>query len=302
MIQLIGVVDSYMMAGIVNIREIIAPAILVAVVAVATAVTACQADVLFTVDEEQNATVVISVGVSDSLAEFAGISLDDVLGGDLGALGIDGDEGDSEAEESEEDGDGIFGFLEDVGGNEVTRYQEDGYSGYRITQTLPAAEIESNLSEVEGITALADLVPEFQFGRTDSDDGWILSGELELGSTIDDLAGDDLEEGFGGMFGLAMDQFEATLRVRLPGEVVESTAHRTEDGAEVWDLFDPAGASIYLVSREPSDIQVVPFVIAGFAAVLVLGIIIWQIRARRRTVGTLPSGTGSATDTEPSAE
>ena len=239
-----------MMAGIVNIRESIAPAIVVAVFAVATAVTACQADVLFTVDEEQNATVVISIGVSDSLSEFAGISLDDVLGGGLDALGVDGD---SEAEESEEDGDGLFGFLEDVGGNEVTRYQEDGYSGYRITQTLPAAEIESNLSEVEGITALADLVPDFQFGRTDSDDGWILSGELELGSAIDDLSGDDSGEGFGSLFGLAVDQFEATLRVRLPGEVVESTAHRTEDGAEVWDIFDPEGTSIYLVSRETSS-------------------------------------------------
>lgn len=285
-----------MMAGIVNIRGSIAPAIVVALVAVATAVTACQADVLFTVDEEQNATVVISIGVSVSLAEFAGISLDDVLGGGLDALGVDGD---SEAEESEEDGDGIFGFLEDVGGNEVTRYQEDGYSGYRITQTLPAAEIESNLGEVEGITALADLVPDFQFGRTDSDDGWILSGELELGSAIDDLSGDDSGEGFGSLFGLAVDQFEATLRVRLPGEVVESTAHRTEDGAEVWDIFDPEGTSIYLVSREPSDIQVVPFVIAGFAAVLVLGIIIWQIRARRRAVRTLPSGTETGADTEP---
>ena len=290
------------MAGIVNIRRNVASVMAAGVVAVAVAVTACQADVLFTVDEERNATVVISIGVSDSLAEFAGISLDDVLGGGLGALGIDGEDGDSEAEESEEDGDGIFGFLEDVGGNEVTRYQEDGYSGYRITQTLPAAEIESNLSEVEGITALADLVPEFQFGRTDSDDGWILSGELELGSAIDDLSGDDSGEGYGGLFGLAVDQFEATLRVRLPGEVVESSAHRTEDGAEVWDLFDPAGATIYLVSREPSDFQVVPFVIAGFAAVLVLGIIIWQITARRRAVRTLPSGTETGADTEPSAE
>ena len=270
--------------------------------AFASVAIACQADVLFSVDEEQNATVVISVGVSDSLAEFAGISLDDVLGGGLDALGIDGDDSESKAENASEDGDGIFGFLEDVGGNEVTRYEEDGYSGYRITQTLSASEIESNLGELEGITALADLVPEFQFRRTDSDDGWILSGELELGTAFDDLAGDEVADGLGGLFGMALEQFDATLRVRLPGEVVESTAHRTEDGAEVWDLFDPEGVSIRLVSREPSDFQLVPWLVAAGFAALVLGIIIWQIRARRLTKPLPPSGSGPETGTAPPVE
>lgn len=252
-------------------------------VTVMCAVTACQADILLTVDEEQDATIVISVGVSDSLAEFAGISLDDVLGGGLDAMGIEGEEeGQSEDESLDEDGSGFLGFLEDVGGNEVSRYEEDGYSGYRITQSLPASELQSNLDDAEGVVALADLVPQFEFRRTDSDDGWMLSGELELGSAIDDLAGGDLAEGFGGLFGMAMDQFEATLRVRLPGEIVESTAHRTENEAEVWDLLDPEGVSIHLVSREPTDFQVVPWLIAAAFAVLVLGIIIWQVRTRRK--------------------
>lgn len=276
-----GVVDSYMMAGIANTRQLGVLAIAVPVVAIVSALAACQADVLVTVDEEREATIVISLGVSDSLAEFAGIEIDDILGGGLDALGIDDDDGTSDAEGSEGVADGIFGFLEDVGDNQVTRYEEDGYSGYRITQTLAASEIESNLSEVEGITALADLVPEFQFRRTDSDDGWILSGELELGAAIDDLAGGEMAEGFGGLFGMALEQFDATLRVRLPGDVLESTAHRTEDGAEVWDLFDPEGASIYLVSREPTDFQIAPWLIAAGIGVLVLGII-WQVRLRRR--------------------
>ena len=274
------------MTHVANSRKTAVMTLGAVIVTVMCVVTACQADILVTVDEEQDAPIVISVGVSDSLAEFAGISLDDVLGGGLDAMGIEGQEGQSEDESLEEDADGFLGFLEDVGGNEVTRYEEDGYSGYRVTQSLPASELQSNLDEAEGVVALADLVPEFQFRRTDSDDGWMLSGELEIGSAIDDIAGGDLAEGFGGLFGMAMDQFDATLRVRLPGEIVESTAHRTENGAEVWDLLDPEGVSIRLVSREPTDFQIVPWLIAAAFAVLVLGIIGWQVRIRRKASGS----------------
>lgn len=263
--------------------------------AVLVTAVACQADVFVSVDENNDVTVVISVGVSDSMSDFAGISLDDVLEEAIGGLELD-TEGMDGSEGMEGDGDGPLDFLAGVGGNEVTRYSEDGYSGYRISQTLPAIELEADVGDVEGIAAFAELVPEFDFRRTTSDDGWMISGDVPSGSLLGDLTGDDMGDGFGGLFGLATEQFDATLRVQLPGTIVESTAHRTENGIEVWDLLAPEGVTILVVSREPSNLQFVPWLIAGIFAVALVGIIIWQASSRRKRASSNPPDAPSQSD------
>ena len=251
------------------------------VAAVSAMLIACQADIFVSVDDQRQVTIVTSVGISEGLAEFAGISLDDILGDVLG--GLDLDTGDDEPSTGDADESaGILGFLEGIGGNEVTRYNEDGYSGFRITQTLAAEELIEDASNVEGIAAFADLVPGFEFRRTDSDDGWIISGDPTIGSLIDDFSEGMGADGIGGLFSLASDSIDATLRIKLPGEIVESTAHRTVDGAQVWDLLDPDGVTIHVVSGEPVPFQFVPWIIAATFAIIVIAIIVWQVTSRRR--------------------
>ena len=230
------------------------------IAAVSAMLIACQADIFVSVDDQRQVTIVTSVGISEGLAEFADISLDDLLGDAL--EGLD--------------------FLEGVGGNEVTRYSEDGYSGYRITQTLAAEELIVDASNVEGIAAFADLVPGFEFRRTDSDDGWIVSGDPTIGALIDDFSEGLGADGIGGLFSLASDSIDATLRIKLPGEIVESTAHRTVDGAQVWDLLDPDGVTIHVVSGEPVPFQFVPWIIAATFTLIVIAIIVWQVTSRRK--------------------
>ena len=248
------------------------------VIALMALLVACQADISVTVDAERQVTIVTSIGISDGLADFAGVSLDDLLGDALSGTDLDASGG---GDASDGDSGGILGFLEGVGGNEVSRYSEDGYSGYRITQTLPAEDLEAGTDDVEGIAAFADLVPGFEFRRTDSDDGWIVSGDVPAGSLIEDFAGDAGADGFGGLFSLASDQIDATLRIKLPGEIFESTAHRTEEGAEVWDLLAADGVAIRVVSGEAVPFQFVPWIIATIFALLVVAIIIWQVATRR---------------------
>ena len=251
------------------------------VAAVSAMLIACQADIFVSVDDQRQVTIVTSVGISEGLAEFAGISLDDILGDVLG--GLDLDTGDDEPSTGDADESaGILGFLEGIGGNEVTRYSEDGYSGYRITQTLAAEELIDDASNVEGIAAFADLVPGFEFRRTDSDDGWIVSGDPTIGALIDDFSEGLGADGIGGLFSLASDSIDATLRIKLPGEIVESTAHRTVDGAQVWDLLDPDGVTIHVVSGEPVPFQFVPWTIAATFALIVIAIIVWQVASRRK--------------------
>ena len=254
------------------------------VAALSTLFVACQADIFVSVDEERQVTIVTSVGISEGLADFAGVSLDDMLGDAIGGLGLEA--GDNEGAGDSDESDGILGFLEGIGGNEVTRYSKDGYSGYRITQTIPAEELTDNVSDVEGIAAFADLVPGFEFRRTDADDGWIISADAPVGSFIDDFTGGADGDGLGGLFSLASDQIDATLRIKLPGEVIESTAHRTVDGVEVWDLLDPEGVTIHVVSGESVPFQFVPWVIAALFAVIVIVIVVWQITSRRKRVAS----------------
>ena len=253
------------------------------VIALMALLVACQADISVTVDEERQVTIVTSIGISDGLADFAGVSLDDLLGDALSGMDLDAS-GNGDA--SDGDSGGILGFLDGVGGNEVSRYNEDGYSGYRITQSLPAEDLEAGTDDVEGIAAFADLVPGFEFRRTDSDDGWIVSGDVPAGSLIEDFAGDAGADGFGGLFSLASDQIDATLRIRLPGEIIESTAHRTEEGSEVWDLLAADGVAIRVVSGEPVPFQFVPWIIAALFALIVVAILIWQVTSRRNRSAT----------------
>lgn len=250
------------------------------VAAVSAMLIACQADIFVSVDDQRQVTIVTSVGISEGLADFAGISLDDLLGDVLG--GLDLETGDEPSDGDPDESGGILGFLEGIGGNEVTTYSEDGYSGYRITQTLAADELIEDASNVEGIAAFADLVPGFEFRRTESDDGWIISGDPSIGSLIDDFSEGVGADGIGGLFSLASDSIDATLRIKLPGEIVESTAHRTVDGTQVWDLLDPEGVTIHVVSGEPVPFQFVPWIIAATFALIVIVIIVWQVASRRK--------------------
>lgn len=256
------------------------PALTVA--ALLTFVAACQADISVTVDEERQVTIVTSIGISEGLADFAGLSLEDLLGEALGGMDLDA----SGDVDNGDDSVGILGFLDGVGGNEVSRYSEDGYSGYRIAQSIPAEELAANSGDVEGIAAFADLVPGFEFRRTDADDGWIISGDAPVGSLVEDFVGGSDGDGFGGLFSLASDQIDATLRITLPGEIIESTAHRTENGTEVWDLLDSDGVTIRVVSGESVPFQAVPWIIAVIFALIVIAIIIWQVTTRRKRAAT----------------
>ena len=256
------------------------------VIALMALLVACQADISVTVDAERQVTIVTSIGISDGLADFAGMSLDDLLGEALAGVDVEGSGDGDDASSDSGDSGGILGFLDGVGGNEVSRYSEDGYSGYRITQSLPAEELEANAGEVDGIAAFADLVPGFEFRRTDADDGWIVSGDVPAGYLFEDFAGGDGEDGFGGLFSLASDRNDATLRIKLPGEIIESTAHRTEDGAEVWDLLAADGVEIRVVSGETVPFQFVPWIIAALFASIVVAILIWQVTSRRNRSAT----------------
>ena len=252
---------------------------------------ACQADISVTVDEERQLTMVTTVGFSDSLAQLAGDSLGDLFGEGFGDLGADGEQ--SEGGLGDADGaEGMFGMLpgldelgEDV---EVTSYSEGGYSGYRVTLILQGDEVSSRLNELGGLVGVADVVPSFDFRRTDADDGWVVGGQFAFGSVLEGAAGDLGGGMLGGMFGSVMDQFDFTLKIILPGEVVESNAHSVVNGAQVWDLMAEDGVDVQLVSQDIMPFPLVPWLFAGFAIGLLVAIAIWQVVARRKARASEP--------------
>lgn len=96
-------------------------------------------------------------------------------------------------------------------------------------------------------------------------------GLPEAGSEVDEF-GQALAEAFGGLLEV---EAEAAIRVRLPGEVLESNADREEGGALVWELVAGERRELSAVSDASrggdGGFPVVPVAVGVAAAVVLAG-------------------------------
>ena len=135
-------------------------------------------------------------------------------------------------------------------GATVEEYDQDGFRGVRarfpfaasedIKRTIDAALSDAGDDPTGAAAGLDQLFERFDLRR--DGDGWrfdavavpLFMGALP-GDGGDALGGDALG---GEMAELMLEGFEFTIRIELPGEIVEHNADAVEDGALVWSL-DP---------------------------------------------------------------
>ncbi len=140
-------------------------------------------------------------------------------------------------------------------GATVEEYDQDGFRGVRarfpfaasedIKRTIDAALSDAGDDPTGAAAGLDELFERFDLRRNGG--GWrfdaavspLLMGALP-GDGGDALGGDALG---GEMAALMLEGFEFTIRIELPGEIVEHNADAVEDGALVWSLD--------LLSEEP---------------------------------------------------
>ena len=181
-----------------------------------------------------------------------------------------------------------FGDLDEADlppGAMLEEYDEDGFRGVRARFPFAASDdikgaIDAALPDAGEPTGLDELFGRFDLRRDGG--GWrfaavaapILAGALP--GDEDDALNGELAE-------LMLEEFEFTIRLDLPGEIVEHNADAVENGALVWHL-DP-------LSEEPRPLMAVTdvggsslYVIAGIVIALVIAATaaaIW-LRSRRR--------------------
>lgn len=182
-------------------------------------------------------------------------------------------------------------------GATVEEYDQDGFRGVRarfpfaasddIKRTIDAALSDAGDDPTGAAAGLDQLFERFDLRR--DGDGWrfdavavpLFMGALP-GDGGDALGGDALG---GEMAELMLEGFEFTIRIELPGEIVEHNADAVEDGALVWRL-DP-------LSEEPRELlaltsggkdRTILHVTTGVVVALLVAAItaaIW-LRSRRR--------------------
>ena len=130
-------------------------------------------------------------------------------------------------------------------GATVEEYDQDGFRGVRarfpfaasedIKRTIDAALSDAGDDPTGAAAGLDQLFERFDLRR--DGDGWrfdAVAVPLLMGA-LPGAGGDALGDE---MAALMLERFEFTIRIELPGEIVEHNADAVEDGALVWSL-DP---------------------------------------------------------------
>ncbi len=142
-------------------------------------------------------------------------------------------------------------------GATIEEYDEDGFRGVRarfpfaasddITRAIDAALSDAGDDPTGEAAGLDELFERFDLRR--DGDGWRFDAvvtPLFMGA-LPGEDGDAFDSAFdSGLAELMLEEFEFTIRLDLPGEIVEHNADAVEDGALIWSL-DP-------LSEEPREL------------------------------------------------
>ncbi len=231
------------------------------------ALTACTYDALVRVDEEGEAEIQIIIAVDDfflNLVPDGETPLTDLV---------------DEIEQQTIFDEGPFE------GAHVELYEQDGLFGFRMTapfnpRVFSLSEFFDNDSPF-GLLGDMSSIGEYEFERTENDDGWIFLIEQPIESDPlanlgDMLEGSDLE-------GFDIPSPTLTFRLDLPGEIIKHNADREDGDILVWDIDPSEDISISAVSRDSSDFpNIASIAIAATFALILIGIIVAVTISRRR--------------------
>lgn len=183
-------------------------------------------------------------------------------------------------------------------GAEIEPYDEDGFCGVHVTAPFEAGtDISSFVLDDLAIGSEADSPVVFDSFVIERDgEGWRFDATTGASS---DTGG--LDPGIVQQF---LEDASNTVRVKLPGKVIENDADRTEDGHLVWDL-DLLGSSRTLHALtgpggggDDSGQSVWLWVALAAAAVVavVVGVLLWRrshSRTPPRPTSPTPDASGS---------
>ena len=234
-----------------------------------TVFSGCKAEINVVVNEESEGEIELIAAVSDTILSLAQIGGDDPLGDLLGAP----------TDELESPG------LE---GASIEPYSEAGYTGIRIRADFdPYDPIFGDLSEDRSILGnLTETVGigNFNFARTEADDGWIVELDQTTDASITEGLGDFVGE-IPGELPLNVGELDLPfiLSLELPGEYIEHNADREVDGVLIWDANLLEGVNISATSRDPgTQLALIPIIITSIFAAIFLGIVIYVFASRER--------------------
>ncbi|CAN5395099.1 MAG: hypothetical protein ACR2JP_05785 [Acidimicrobiia bacterium] len=231
---------------------------LIAVVVVVLAGCRAEVELGLDVESEGSGTLGFEVGMDDQLASFiesTGQDVDEILG--------EVPEGATALEPREEGGLTIYGFTRPFA-------TPDGAAAL-INQGVDGAGIDTQASN---------------FDLSVADGGAALDATFEF-PDVSEEAGD-----FGGLAESLEGAVSASIRVHLPGAVVESNADRTlADGSLAWDI-PLAGGTVVVQARSEAGgggFPVVPVAVA--AGVVALGAGLWALSRRGKGGAAAIEGT-----------
>ena len=217
----------------------------------AVVLTGCiRVEVSFTVQEDGSGAVAVVTALSDefidALVEIGGPANDD----------------------------GSFlGDIRHIPGAIVEEYREDGFSGERLTITVPdMTRIDEFLGGIDEVWEAAEQLQVEREGE-----GWRF--ELVVEPPRDDLVGLDDPEALD-----ALDQgLSYTVRLSLPGRLTEHNADRVEAGEAVWELDVTAAEARVLSARsQPASGPAAGLVAGAIVAVVVLAVLAARSRSAVR--------------------
>ncbi len=218
--------------------------------------SACKYEVMISVEEDGDAEIEAIVAFSDFIISMAGGS-DEMLSEMMDDMSAEMDESTN---------------------FELKPYNEAGYTGIRAKVPFDPYNL-SNLDDISMFNFLPDqdLLGEIVFKRNEDDTGWSflidqkLQGNLlgEINEGIEEFTGDD------SMLGMNIPIPIITLKLRLPGEIVEHNADRVVDGVLVWDVDLSEDILIHSESIDTSEeLNMAMYIIAGVFGLIFLGIMI----------------------------
>jgi hypothetical protein len=254
----------------------------------ALVLTGCiRAEIAIRVNEEGSGTVSVLTAVDGSvLAAFAGEG-----GSGLGDLLGDGD-GDIASAFTDVDDEDL------PPGASIEAYEDGDFVGARVTVPFEAgddvASALDQLSEESGdetpFAGVGGAFESFVLERDGEGDGWRFEAQLSEDATDAGL-GDGGGDAFGdAIAGALLGDASFTVRLALPGEIVEHDADELTDGELVWhlDVLDPGARPLMARSEASSDsgggvssgVLVIGLLVV--AGLLTAGAVGWAVRERSR--------------------
>lgn len=253
----------------------------------ALVLTGCiRAEIAIRVNDDGSGTVSVLTAVDGSvLAAFAGeggSGLGDLLGdGDIASAFTDVDDEDLPP------------------GASVEAYEDGDFVGARIT--VPFAAGDDVASALEQLSEGGDETPfagaggafeSFVLERDGERDGWRFEARLSEDATDAGLGDGGGGDAFGdAITGALLGDASFTVRLALPGEIVEHNADELTGGELVWhlDVLDPSARPLMARSEASSGsgggvssgVLVVGLLVV--AGLLTAGAVGWAVRERSRT-------------------